>query len=192
MDMPSPEAVVAHVIRLMGGHDKAFQTFADDFRSFTTCWDQDTVTIGRILRAHLFVEHFVTDFVQLRNPELGSLDKAHVSFSQKIDLIGTGSFGVSHLLPGLRRLNAIRNRIAHSLRAEITDRDAGVFLGIGLFRAMREEKARRSETTLSQDPVDILEEFALHAGNYFQAGATGNDAVWAEAFRAARDDCAQA
>ena len=75
MTTPSPEIVVKHLIRLMGGHEKAFKAFDADFHYITTRWEQDTATIGRILRAHLFVEHFLTEFIQLRNPSLALLTK---------------------------------------------------------------------------------------------------------------------
>src|SRR5262249_39590845 len=105
MATPSPELVVKHVIRLMGGHDKAFQVFDAQFNEIMSRWEQDTTTIGRILRAHLFVEHFLTKFLQSRNPELGSLEEARISFSQKVILMGNGTGGTGYLLPGIRRLN---------------------------------------------------------------------------------------
>jgi len=189
MSVPNPEAVVKHVIRLMGGHEKAWQAFHDDFQLITTRWEQDTATIGRILRAHLFVEHFLTEYVQARNPELGSPEEARVTFAQKVALFGTGTPGIAYLLPGARRLNAIRNRIAHSLRAEVTKEDVDAFLQIELFRAMREEKARRLSSTPSTAPIDVLEEFAMHAGIILHASATRNADMWAEALRAAQEEC---
>lgn len=189
MITPSPEIVVKHLIRLMGGHEKAFQAFDADFHHITTRWEQDTATIGRILRAHLFVEYFLTEFIQSRNPELGPLDEARVSFSQKVALVGTGTAGTSYLIPGIRRLNTIRNRLAHTLRAEVTDDDANAFLQINMFRAMREEKARRESRTANADPIVVLEEFAMHAGIILHASASRDADVWSAAFRAAQQEC---
>ena len=188
MPGPNPEAVVKHLIRLMGGHDKAFQTFDADFQLITDRWEQDTATIGRILRAHLFVEHFLNHYIQVRNPELGSLEEARATFAQKVSLVGIGTPGVAYLLPGVRRLNRIRNLLAHTLRAEVTTEDADVFLQIDLFRAMRNEKAKRRSETPSTDPVDVLEDFAMHVGISLHASATRNADVWAEAFRLAQDE----
>jgi hypothetical protein len=134
---PTPEAVAKHVIRLMGGHEKAFQVFDADFNEIRSRWEQDTTTIGRILRAHLFVEHFLTLYLQRRNPELGSLEGARASFSQKVALIDNGNPGTAYLLPGIRRLNSIRNRIAHTLHAEVTEDDVKAFLQIDMFRACK-------------------------------------------------------
>lgn len=173
----------------MGGHEKAFQAFDADFHSITTRWEQDTTTIGRILRAHLFVEHFLTEFIQSRNPELGPLDEARISFAQKVALLGAGSAGTSYLIPGIRRLNKVRNRLAHTLRAEVTDDDANAFLQIDMFRAMREEKARRESRTANADPIAVLEEFAMHAGITLHASASRNVDVWAQAISAAQEEC---
>ncbi len=189
MNTPSPEAVVRHVIRLMGGHKKAFEAFDADFHTITKRWEQDTTVIGRILRAHLFVEHFLTEYLQSRNPELGSLEEARASFTQKLALVGNGTPGTGYLLPGIRRLNGIRNRIAHTLHAEVTDEDVRVFLAIDLFRAMREEKARRRSDTPSMEPIVVLEDFAIHAGISLHASATRESDIWSEAIHAALEEC---
>jgi hypothetical protein len=114
-----------------------------------------------------------------------------VTFAQKIALVGSGTPGTAHLPPGIRRLNAIRNRLAHSLRAEVTREDAHAFLQIGLFRAMRDEKAKRASMKTSTDPIDVLEEFAMHAGISLHASATRNAELWAQAFRMAKDECSE-
>lgn len=191
MATPSSEAVVKHVIRLMGGHDKAFQAFDAEFKEIMSRWEQDTTTIGRILRAHLFVEHFLTEFLQSRNPELGSLEEARISFSKKVTLLRNGTLGTGYLLPGIRRLNTIRNRIAHTLRAEVTDDDVKTFLQIDMFRAMRDERARRSSTVPSMDPIVVLEDFAMHAGISLQASASRNADIWSKAFQAAQEECSE-
>ncbi|MBD2066310.1 hypothetical protein H6F93_02000 [Leptolyngbya sp. FACHB-671] len=190
MTFPNPETVVKHVIRLMGGHEEARQKFDADFRYITTCWEQDTTTIGRILASHLFVEHFLTEYVQAKNPQLGSLAEAHISFSQKVALVGTGEPGTDYLLPGIRRLNKIRNRIAHTLRAEVTEDDANAFLQIELFQSLRTELARTSSTPSvpSTDPIIVLEDFAKHAGSSLHASIAPFADIWAKAFRAAEED----
>src|SRR6188474_605757 len=131
---PNPAAVVKHLIELMGGHEKAFETFDAEYELITTRWNQDTGVVGRILRAHLFVEHFLGAYVQAINPKLGSLEDARLTFAQKVSLADGGTSTIAYLIPGIPRLNAIRNRLAHSLRAEVTTHDADAFLQIGLFR----------------------------------------------------------
>ena len=187
MNPPDPKLVVEHVIRLMGGHDKAFAQFDAELLYVDKHWEQDTAIIGRILRAHLFVEHFLTEYIQLRNPELGSLGEARVSFSQKIALVGVGPASISYLIPGIRHLNKIRNRLAHTLRAEVSEDDANVFLQIEFFRAMRKEKAKRFGNP-SSDPIDVLEEFARHAGGMLRGQSSRSWEVWAEAIRTVKEE----
>lgn len=178
-----PKVVVNLVIQLMGGRQKAFAAFDKEHARVTAAWDRDTSTIGRILRAHLFVEHFLGEYLSKQNPRLGGLEDARLSFAQKLALVGRGDISVRDLLPGVRHLNAIRNRIAHKLTADVTEQDAMVFLGIALFRAMRD--AANAPGGPSSKAVDVLEDFARHAGMMFKASASEHAKVWAEAIRRA-------
>jgi hypothetical protein len=178
-----PQRVVSHVIKLLGGRDAASAHFDADFRLLNDRWNQSTDKIGRILRAHLFVEHFLAEYLVARNPALGSLENARLTFTQKLALIGEATGGVAYLIPGIRRLNTIRNRLAHDLCADVTSDDINVFLGIELFEAMRDESAKPNQA--SADPLDILEDFARHTGIALHASAIRNDDLWAEAIRMA-------
>jgi len=175
----TPQVVVKNVIDLLGGREAAFAHFDDEFRYISERWSQDTDAIGRILRCHLFVEHFLTAFLVQRNPELGSVSDARLSFAQKVTLIGQASAGIAYLIPGIRRLNTIRNRMAHTLAADITTDDINIFLGITLFKAMRE--ARAKPNSASTVPVDILEDFAKHAGTCLQASVSLVADLWEKA-----------
>jgi len=83
-----PEEVARELIALLGGKEKAFALFEADHARVVAVWEQDTVAIGRILRAHLFVEHFLEAYLARRNPDLGSLDSARLTFAQKAALVG--------------------------------------------------------------------------------------------------------
>lgn len=96
---------------------------------------------------------------------------------------GSGTLGMSYLLPGIRRLNTIRNRLAHNLSADVTADDANIFQGIELFRAMREERKKPDQPSV--EAIDILEDFAKHAGIALHASATRNGELWEKAFRLA-------
>jgi hypothetical protein len=150
------------------------------FRAFNVVWNQDAQSIGRVLRAHLAVEHFLAEFVAATNPRLGSLEDARVTFSQKVELLPDDDPTVSFLKPGLRRLNAIRNRIAHRLRVDIAAEDRDALLGIPLFAAMRKESARR-EGAKPDDPLSVVEQFAMFAANLLQAGASPERDLWRQA-----------
>lgn len=158
---PFDAASVANMtLEVLGGSDKAFALIDKEFGEMNARWNQDVVAIGRILRAHLYVEHYLTEFLEKTNPRLGSLVDARLSFAQKVNLLEPHA-RFRLVVPGIKRLNVIRNRLAHRLDAHVTEEDATVFLSDGYFKAMRIEGAKPG-TPLS-DPLDILEAFAQHA-----------------------------
>lgn len=156
------EAVAEKTIDLLGGRDKAFALIHAEFEGMRTRWNQDVVAIGRILRSHLYVEHYLTEFLEKTNPRLGSLTDARLTFAQKVNLLNPDR-RLAQVLPGIKRLNTIRNRLAHRLDAHVTDEDANVFLSDGIFKAMRIEGAKPG--TPSSDPLDVLEAFSQHVSS---------------------------
>jgi hypothetical protein len=178
------QRVLCHVYRLMGGRDKLLEAMEANDRLHEIRWGQDTEVIGRILRAHLYVEHYLTENIRAKNPALGSLEDARLTFAQKVALLDIRGPAVASLVPGIRRLNAIRNRISHTLRAEVTSEDADVFLANELFRLLRDKAAEPD--TPSTDPVDVLEAFAKLAGLWLDNSPV--NVAWAEAFRLGQQD----
>jgi hypothetical protein len=157
------------------------------FRQFNAIWDQDAQSIGRVLRSHLAVEHFLTEFIAAANPRLGSLEKARLTFSHKVELLPNDDPSISFLKPGLRRLNTIRNRMAHRLRVDITAEDRGAFLGVQMFAAIRSESARR-EGPKPDDPLSVVEQFAEFAASLLHAGANPERDLWREAAQNGTED----
>lgn len=119
----------------------------------------DAEVLGRFLRAHLIVEHFVTEALQRRNQRLGRLRDARLSYSQKLELLG--STGLTALLqPGLRRLNKLRNDLAHELSSPLTLRDVQPLLAPKGFFDGYLEGFRKRRGLESVQPVDVVEAFA--------------------------------
>lgn len=81
----------------------------------------DLDVVGRILRAHLVVEHFITEEIERRNPNLGSLRKARLVFHQKLSLAGEAIPGA--VRGGIERVNELRNKFAHRLDYQLTEND---------------------------------------------------------------------
>lgn len=95
---------------------------------FKDLWEgQDEAAIGRVLRCHLLVEHYLTRFLQAANPGLGDTDVARLSFWQKLRLAtGSGVLKrgpVDLYSPGIEALNTVRNRMTHRLRSELDPAD---------------------------------------------------------------------
>ena len=171
--------VAKRVIELCGGRDAAWKRLTQSFESVQSRWNQDIVGIGRILRAHLFVEHFLTLFLQKKNPGLGDVDSARLSFTQKVALFPASGTTISYLIPGIRHLNKVRNRLAHTLQAQVSEEDRAVFLSVTLFREFR--IARDAPKTPSDIPIDVLEEFSAHAGMMLDAAISPDGELWAQA-----------
>lgn len=172
MSIPTDQ-IIRKVIELSGGKDALNKETDDKLAFINQKWDQDVVGIGRILRAHIFVEYFMTKCLQTINPNLGDLDGARVTFSTKLKLLKGYSRHIDMMLPGIRRLNAIRNRMAHSLEAIIDDKDIEVIFSDKYFKSLRDEHAKPDKP--STDKFEIIEDFAKHVGSYLEsAGDTGS------------------
>jgi hypothetical protein len=180
------EKLVLHLVNLLGGREKGAQAIRDHLDLFNKKWNTNIEITGRILRAHLFVEHFLTDYLQAQNPNLGSLEDARLSFTQKLLLVDEKKSVIVYLLPGIKRINTIRNRVAHSLEATITKEDRDLFLSIDFFVAMRNEEAKYDKRKLSFEPLDVMEEFSLFAGSALQQSPVS--LAIAEAIRLATEE----
>jgi hypothetical protein len=180
----SPEKFAARVIALHGGREAFLAHSNAQINELNLRWNQDAVLIGRILRAHLFVEHYLTKYLAARNPNVGDIEEARLSFFQKVALLGQNDPRVSYLVPGIRRLNAVRNRLAHTLSALVSLEDRDCFLAVELFSALRNALALPSVP--SSEPIDTLEAFAQHAGMALQSAADPNSSYWVQAAMPAR------
>ena len=181
-----PEIFAKRLIHLLGSAAAARDALDKQHKEISARWDQDAGLMGRILRAHLFVEHYLTEYLQRINPMLGSIKDARLSFAQKMELAERPNSAESYLFPGIRRLNTVRNRLAHTLQAEVTEEDRDVFLAIPLFRAIRDALA--APNAPSEDPVGVLEEFACHAGIFLKAASDPQRDLWTKAIYGSSDE----
>lgn len=175
------EFIAMRALELMGGREKAFGAMEADYDAMKERWNQDTESIGRILRSHLYLEYYLTEYLQHANPALGDLNEARLNFAQKANLLRSDVPAIDMIIGGIRHVNKIRNRLAHNLQAAVTEEDANVFLSQGIFRTMREEGARGTGQEPSTDPLDVLEAFAEFAGAMLHNPTTSHG----EAFRQA-------
>lgn len=154
------DAIVQRAVELSGGRQKFIAEADRELAEINFHWQQNLEVIGRILRAHLFVEHYLGQYLIQANPRLGDLKGAKISFAQKIALLDATNSDIAHILPGIKHLNKIRNRLAHNLNAQVTDEDANIFLCSERFAALR--AARTTEEKHTNEPLEILEDFSKH------------------------------
>src|SRR5580704_9847581 len=113
------------LFELYGGKDKFAKETDSEVKNFNKLWNQNYEKIGRVMRSHLVVEHFLTEYLVQESPKL-NVEDARLTFGQKINLLRNHDKIIAMLRPGIERLNKIRNRLAHNLNAEITEADAKV------------------------------------------------------------------
>lgn len=86
-------------------------------------WDRNADHLGTLLICHLIVEHYIDEWLEAANPGMKPVGETRLSFAQKMELLDGVEATVQWLLPGIRRLNRIRNQLAHNLEAAISDDD---------------------------------------------------------------------
>lgn len=116
----------------------------------------DLDVVGRILRAHLVVEHFITEEIVRRNPNLGSLREARVTFQQKLFLAGAA---IPQAVRGcVQHVNSLRNKFAHQLDYQLTEADVAPL------------KAALPDSPPDLSPIRVVELFCALAAHLIVAG----------------------
>ncbi len=94
--------------------DREFTEWRDEMdRLFA----RDHNAIGRVLKHHLILEHYITRHLEAVAPG-HDWSRARLRFGQKVDLIPQGNEIIEYLVPGIREINAIRNRLGHQINAQ--------------------------------------------------------------------------
>lgn len=184
--LPDMNALAARTAEIMGGREKLIASMEAEFHGMKARWNKDVLSIGRILRAHLHVEYYLTEFLQHTNPQLGDLNEARIAFNQKVTPLQSGDGRVDHLISGIRHLNKIRNRLAHILEATVSQEDAVVFLQ-GMFKAFRDASAKGLDKQPSTNPIDVLENFAEFASSMLHSPSGQHSKAFAQAMNELSD-----
>ena len=128
--------------------------------------------IGRVLVAHLCVEHYLTRVIERNEPKVFDFEKVRLTFSQKVALLSGRSrlLSASGLLPGIRCLNAVRNKLSHDIEAQLTKLDV---------EPMMNTKVGKREVTFSRRlrPVTIIRQFSMVACGYLAGYLSGQGSV---------------
>lgn len=95
--------------------DDYFEPFFDDVG--------DGSAFETILRGHLWVEGELLRSLEAALPFPSRVDLDRLPFNQKVALVAAHGLMREDEQAGFRRLNAIRNRMAHRLGAVLTDQD---------------------------------------------------------------------
>lgn len=79
-----------------------------------------------LVNVHLHLEAFIIELASRRLRKPGALDFDRLSFPSKLGLAIALETIPEIACPALRTINTIRNRLAHNLRAEVTEADGAL------------------------------------------------------------------
>ena len=108
--------------------------------------------LGYFLCIHLTIEHYLDQFLKIVHPDL-DWDASRQTFGQKISLMTKFKTPPNYdVVPAIKHLNSLRNRISHTLEIEITPDSL-----LPLAQCLR--KAFNDEREIPSEPKDLLERF---------------------------------
>ena len=120
-DIEGIEEVVA---KLKPHFATIMQHFEHDNHIFIGLISSAHDTLGRVLKCHLVVEHYLNRFL-VAHFRIDNLDNARLSFAQKAALLPNRATAAAFVKPGILQLNRIRNRLCHSLAADLSGQELG-------------------------------------------------------------------
>ena len=71
MTSVDPSEFAQRIFDAYGGKEAFFKESEARLQGYSTAWAQNSGAIGRVLRAHLAVEHFLGEYISALNPKLG-------------------------------------------------------------------------------------------------------------------------
>ena len=96
--------------------------FESENEKFIGLLRQDHDALGRVLKSHLILEHYLTVYLK-QSFGLDDLESARLSFFQKVTLLPATGSAVSAVKLGLKKLNKVRNEFAHRLNQDLEELD---------------------------------------------------------------------
>jgi len=175
-----PKKFAQNIIKLYGGRENFIKDTESRIKIFNKKWSQDLDLIGKVLRSHLVLEHYLIKYIEFLNPNINSLENTRISFAILIDLLKRDDYLINKLIPGMIKLNQIRNRIAHNLDKVIDESDAQEFLRIDIFREFRNALSVGKPLA---DPLDILEDFAKYSSTWLLNKTDPKSKLWSYALK---------
>lgn len=116
---------IDRVVELLRPHMAEIEArFNIENERFITLIQHPHDIIGRLLKCHLIIEHYLERFLS-EHFGLEGLDDAKLNFFNKAMLLPTSSTSAAFVRPGILRLNSIRNKVSHNLSREPSFDDLG-------------------------------------------------------------------
>lgn len=128
----------------------------------------DVEFIGAFLTAHLSLEKYITDYLQLKYPNL-YWDGARLTFSQKIALLQNEQANppYNEIFIRIKDFNNIRNKISHNLNYHLCEKDTSKFLDF--YKKIKGDDDQ--EDFIDQgNPAELIGFFVMITKAYFASG----------------------
>lgn len=98
------------------------QHFDSENEKFIALLQQDHDVMGRVLKAHLILEHYLSAYLG-QTFGIDDIDSIRLSFAQKVELLPSSGTAASVIKLGIKRLNSIRNKFAHRIDVDLEQVD---------------------------------------------------------------------
>lgn len=170
---------ISEVVKELSAHwPRIEHRFTEENERFKALIAQDHNLIGHVLKCHLILENYINRHLEAVSPK-HNWSSANLRFGQKIDLLPEENPKVRWILPGIRELNVVRNRLGHRLDAAVDLSD---------FKECLEAlKVARSGKTYSR-PIEVVEDFTTVACTWLIVDDE-IEKIFNEAFKRARARC---
>ncbi len=152
--MQDVEGIEAAAAKLRPHRAAIEKHFEHENRIFIGLTSSPHDTLGRVLKCHLIVEHYLNRFL-VAHFGIDNFDEVRLTFLQKANLIPDRATALCFVKLGIVRLNQIRNQFCHSLGAEISETDVRDSMRTVL-------KLFRSEVHF-KSPIETIEAFTTLA-----------------------------
>lgn len=132
--------------------------------------------IGRLLKCHLVVEHYLDRF---RSEHFGieDVEAAKLGFFNKAMMLPTKAHSAAFVKPGILKLNSLRNRVGHNLGSDIDFED---------FAAINEVLSIARAGVKFQEPIEAIEAFTTVACTWLIVPPKEHQQLFVEAFSEVR------
>lgn len=145
---------IDQVIEVLRPHWQAIDDhFNQENARFKALLGADHDLLGRVLKCHLVVEHYLNGYLQ-SHLQLQHLEDARLTFAQKATLLPSQGVAAAFVRPGIVRLNTIRNRFGHTLQPVLTAADLG---------AIQPILAIARKNAVFATPIEAIEAFTTVA-----------------------------
>lgn len=168
-DIEGIDEVVRKIKPFLPEIEDNFERENDRFKALIS---QDHGLIGRVLKCHLILEHYLERFLA-QHFGTESMKEAKLSFFQKAQLLPNQGHAAAFVRPGILRLNAIRNKFGHTLSPE---------LEMGELEPLSQVLRLTRAGTNFAEPIDVIEAFTTVACTWLIIVPEHLQQAWIDAF----------